>query len=718
MSNFHVSGPSFEDFCKAYRTIEIPSYQRSYDWTKKEWDDLWADLDAYVEVQSEYFMGPLNAEKNPAGDGIRLADGQQRVTTLMILLASLATKAGVDSRNRIDACLFSNTASNSTGNRERLKLRLEDQTPEGRASLGVALRTPGVVTESQSRHHLASAYFLDKLEKSRVDEATANAWVNLILGKVVFARVVAQESGAGIKMFERSNNRGRALTLIDRIKSLLIATAENDFADEVVGNWTESVRALREVDRFNDMTFVAWLAAEYYSADEKILRLNEAYGEAQAAVAVEGGSLSVSRNLLGYCNALRDIRKGYIPGTKTRCGSLENAQHFGKFSQLLRLLPAARNLDSSTFVELSKQVENTICVIAIAKAFPPDIEKQMPAMLKLLRGGTSRGSNFNQVVGMLKAIRDDHSSKFGRVVYNGSYGTVRKSYLIVFWDLIEQYIENLNKSRAAQKPRQGVVLSDYTVEHILPKSPKARSASKEFGLLEAPQDRQRFANLTPLESGNNYGVKPYSEKYRVYEGSRFFLTKSMSPRLKFEGSKLLRDKRKDLLAPYKNWNHKELMKRAERLYRLATLALEFKAVAIEEETLEKFQFEGDAQLPRVHDVRNLLDGLQQFVDSGATATKTTSTLRFLGLLSESDAGEGLLDLSEDGEELLTQNRSEALDALQSLITGLPLVAVWQDLTAPEKKKLIDEEMVRIYKREKPLINKQVRECLESWAVLA
>ena len=71
----------------------IPVYQRSYAWTEKQCDDLWHDINRAGRIGSVHFIGTVlyKAENKASGDQTRqlaLIDGQQRIATLTLLLAS------------------------------------------------------------------------------------------------------------------------------------------------------------------------------------------------------------------------------------------------------------------------------------------------------------------------------------------------------------------------------------------------------------------------------------------------------------------------------------------------------------------------------------------------------------------------------------------------------------------------------------------------------
>ena len=70
----------------------IPAYQRPYAWTVDQTSELFDDLyDFYFNEQDEgYFLGSIVLIKEEAAPLAEVIDGQQRLTTLTILLATLA----------------------------------------------------------------------------------------------------------------------------------------------------------------------------------------------------------------------------------------------------------------------------------------------------------------------------------------------------------------------------------------------------------------------------------------------------------------------------------------------------------------------------------------------------------------------------------------------------------------------------------------------------
>lgn len=77
-------------------TFVIPDFQRPYSWDEEECGKLWEDFLTFLEGQTDkterYFLG--NIVIHPVGDAFAVIDGQQRLTTLLLLIKALHQRAG------------------------------------------------------------------------------------------------------------------------------------------------------------------------------------------------------------------------------------------------------------------------------------------------------------------------------------------------------------------------------------------------------------------------------------------------------------------------------------------------------------------------------------------------------------------------------------------------------------------------------------------------
>lgn len=72
----------------------IPRYQRAYSWRAEQCDELWRDLKRAVRGHRSHFAGTLIFLDEPSGDSrVRtVVDGQQRLTTVALIVAALAER--------------------------------------------------------------------------------------------------------------------------------------------------------------------------------------------------------------------------------------------------------------------------------------------------------------------------------------------------------------------------------------------------------------------------------------------------------------------------------------------------------------------------------------------------------------------------------------------------------------------------------------------------
>ena len=109
---------------------EIPSFQRPYAWTEEEAGDLFDDLyDFYVnEAEDEqYFLGSIVLVKEDDKPHAEVIDGQQRLTTLTILLSVITSKlSGEDRSDFKNYIIEPGRASQGIASKPRVHIRKRD----------------------------------------------------------------------------------------------------------------------------------------------------------------------------------------------------------------------------------------------------------------------------------------------------------------------------------------------------------------------------------------------------------------------------------------------------------------------------------------------------------------------------------------------------------------------------------------------------------------
>lgn len=82
--------PSLLSVVRSYDRLSVEDYQRSYSWGKEQIDDLFEDLKDSAATGENHFFGTLILQENENNrKEATVVDGQQRLTTLFVLVAAL-----------------------------------------------------------------------------------------------------------------------------------------------------------------------------------------------------------------------------------------------------------------------------------------------------------------------------------------------------------------------------------------------------------------------------------------------------------------------------------------------------------------------------------------------------------------------------------------------------------------------------------------------------
>jgi hypothetical protein len=219
----------------------MPPYQRSYSWEAREANELLGDLMDSVETRTPHFVGAIVLINGAENGVLEIVDGQQRLTTLTILLAVLRDLETDKARAAAIHALIADEARPMLGEGAHWRLTLNHM--DG-PFFRDAIQTPGATrnlekepgeSESQQRMIRNAAAFMNKI-KGMTDEAR-HALADTVMNRCALVRVVVGEKEQGFKVFRVLNTRGKEPDAHDIIKTEIFQRAR--FTDKEASKYAE-----------------------------------------------------------------------------------------------------------------------------------------------------------------------------------------------------------------------------------------------------------------------------------------------------------------------------------------------------------------------------------------------------------------------------------------------------------------------------------------------
>jgi len=228
----------------------IPSYQRPYAWTPVQAGELFSDLyDFYFKEDKEdtYFLGSIVLIKEEGKPHAEVIDGQQRLTTLTILLAALTHRASGRIREEFHRYLCEpGSVLEGLPQKPRLTLRERDREFFKRYIQDVALDEllaidPAQLDNESQRNMQANArLFLQRLESAFANDwQAATAFGGFLVQRCFLVAVSTPSQQSAFRVFSVLNSRGLDLLPTDIIKSDVIGKVKPAHRDSYNETWEE-----------------------------------------------------------------------------------------------------------------------------------------------------------------------------------------------------------------------------------------------------------------------------------------------------------------------------------------------------------------------------------------------------------------------------------------------------------------------------------------------
>lgn len=241
----------------------IPSYQRPYSWTIQEAGILFDDLyDFYKNENKEenYFLGSIVLIKQDDYPKSDVIDGQQRLTTLTILLAVIAHSLS-DSDDRDEFKSYINEKgikSQGIKPKPRLKIRERDNNffksyiQELKIDELTSLKPDSQDTEAKANIIRNAQILQQKINDTFANEADIFDFGSFLVQRCYLVVVSTPSQQSAFRIFSVMNSRGMNLLATDIIKSDVIGKINEDNRDDYTDKWEEIETQLGR-DDFNDL---------------------------------------------------------------------------------------------------------------------------------------------------------------------------------------------------------------------------------------------------------------------------------------------------------------------------------------------------------------------------------------------------------------------------------------------------------------------------------
>lgn len=212
----------------------IPDYQRPYAWSEEECQTLWEDIFVFAipegdatkfNSEEEYYLGPIVTFKNN-NNKLEVIDGQQRLTTLMLLLRAFHISFGEmrDENSKkikelIESCIWK-TDEFGNANKDLLKIDSEVATDNEKDEFLSILNTGTAPSSMKSKYAENYRYFQKKIDEFLHNYPSYFSYLPArILNNCILLPIEADNQNTALRIFSTLNDRGLPLSDADIFKA-------------------------------------------------------------------------------------------------------------------------------------------------------------------------------------------------------------------------------------------------------------------------------------------------------------------------------------------------------------------------------------------------------------------------------------------------------------------------------------------------------------------
>lgn len=559
MLNFNTANQTFRQIMGNGLLYRVPPFQRDYSWTEDEWDDLWQDILGLFDENGEpaHYMGYLVLQSSNQKQ-FDIIDGQQRLTTISILILASLSRLQTLVNNRMDAnnnqIRQQNLQNSYIGYLDpvtlvpRSKLELNRHNNRFYQNYLVSLQAipQRGLNASESQLRQAFYWFETKLEHHCQNSGEAIAFfIDRMVDKLFFTVITVTDELNAFKVFETLNSRGVRLSSTDLLKNYLFSVIASQDYHETELTTLENLWE-RIVGELGSESFPEFLRV-YWNSTHQLVRKADLFKTIRQQIINKKQAFELLRAM--------DFSSSIYAALSNPYDTLWNSEEQLLLEQLLlfnvRQPWAILIICYQKFAENKRNIFTQILKAVTVISFRYNVICNLPnheqeRVYNQIAHQIAQGNltDFHSIIQALKKIYPD-DTLFKTAFREKQIKTTNSHNR----QLVRYILFQLEKQISGQE--FNLESPAYNLEHILPENP-----SESWSYIEEyNQDRfiYRLGNLTPLETkiNRNLGNESYDNKVIAYSNSDFKITASIPEN-------------------YPQWNEKAIVSRQSQMAKLAT----------------------------------------------------------------------------------------------------------------------------------------------------
>ena len=509
------------------RKYLVPRFQREYSWTQEEIEEFWDDVSGQISQKQdgsisneEYFIGCIVLVGEDTKFEHLIVDGQQRLTTLTILLRALVNRFSALKETAAADALHANLIE-GIDNDGKKYFKLVNETPKPYFQNELQAKKPAGLntaeTEEEKLLQGAFDYFQKQVAAYKLADAneieSLRALRDQVLQYLKFILVTAKSEEDAYTIFETLNARGLSLSSVDLIKNWIFKnyqdTHPNDNAKEIWGKTRKLLSDFTDLDTF----FRHYWNSKYsFASDDRLYKSFKDSVKAGRVVSAKAFLLELQKAADNYRLIGAPIEQDWkVQKEKAvyRSFVLLNQYKVTQIRPFLMALLECRErkiVDQTVFINSVVNLERFHFLFStLCQDRASGLEgKYTRAAKNLHAAGADKAKVKKAIADLMKYLesRRPNATRIGEALGRLSYTTSKKTIQTVFSKVESGFLQT-----------NELVVADFSLEHI---ADQADLQSWGDGI----------GNLLPLSEKLNNEIKAgssFTTKKLVYKQSQYRL---------------------------------------------------------------------------------------------------------------------------------------------------------------------------------------------------